>query len=100
MPASGPATAIARAMQVLGCYLVVEQPPDELVVIDQHALHERILFEKLRRQLAAERAESQRLLTPEPVELPPAQAAAVLQEREALAELGILVEDFGGGTVL
>jgi DNA mismatch repair protein MutL len=42
----------------------------------------------------------QRLLTPEPVNLWPAQAALVLERREALAELGLEVSDFGGGTVL
>jgi DNA mismatch repair protein MutL len=44
--------------------------------------------------------EVQRLVVPEPVNLPAAQAALVLEQREALAQLGLLVEDFGGGTVL
>jgi DNA mismatch repair protein MutL len=71
-----------------------------MLVIDQHALHERILFEQLRRRVAAGQLERQRLLIPEPVELPAEQAAHVLAERDALAELGLEVEDFGGGTVL
>jgi DNA mismatch repair protein MutL len=90
----------ARAMQVLGCYLVVEEPPDRVLFLDQHALHERILFGRLHTRLAAGRPECQRLLTPEPVDLPPVQAALLLEHREALAELGLLVEDFGGGTLL
>ncbi len=69
-------------------------------MIDQHALHERILFEQLRRRLAAGSLERQRLLIPEPIDLPAEQAARVLAERDALAELGLEVEDFGGGTVL
>jgi DNA mismatch repair protein MutL len=85
---------------VLGCYLVVEVPPDELLLIDQHALHERILFEQLQGRFRSGALESQRLLVPEPVGLPPTQAALVLGQREALAELGLAVEDFGGGTVL
>src|SRR5262249_20992419 len=51
-------------------------------------------------RLRSGRLESQRLLIPEPVALPPAQAALVLEQRQALADLGLGVEDFGGGTVL
>jgi DNA mismatch repair protein MutL len=71
-----------------------------MLVIDQHALHERILFDQLKRRLQAGRLETQRLLIPEPVELTAEQAARTLEHKEALAELGLGVEDFGGGTVL
>jgi DNA mismatch repair protein MutL len=87
-------------MQVLGCYLVVEEPPDRVLFIDQHALHERILFARLHARLAAGRPECQRLLAPEPVDLPSVQAALLREHRDALADLGLLVEEFGGGTVL
>jgi DNA mismatch repair protein MutL len=100
LPTQRGAPTAVRAMQVLGCYLVVEVPPDELLIVDQHALHERVLFEWLRARLASGVVESQRLVTPEVVELPPAQAAALLSHRDALAGLGLLVEDFGGGAVL
>jgi DNA mismatch repair protein MutL len=105
-PASSPSrppTAEAKALpalQVLDCYLVVEASPDEVLFIDQHALHERILFEQLRQRFEAGAVEAQRLLVPEPVELPPLQAAQVLEHRAALAELGLTVEAFGGHTVL
>jgi DNA mismatch repair protein MutL len=89
-----------RALQVLDCYLVVEVPPDEVLFIDQHALHERILFEQLQQRLRSGRLETQRLLIPETVELPTGQAALVLEQREALAELGLGVEGFGGGTLM
>jgi DNA mismatch repair protein MutL len=89
-----------KALQVLDCYLVVEVPPDEVLFIDQHALHERSLFEQLQQRLRTGTLESQRLLIPEPITLPPAQAALVLEHRAALSELGLGVEDFGGGTVL
>ncbi len=89
-----------RALQVLDCYLVVEVPPDEVLFIDQHALHERILFEQLQQRLHSGRLETQRLLIPETIELPIRQAALVLEERAALAELGLEVEDFGGGTLV
>jgi DNA mismatch repair protein MutL len=89
-----------KALQVLDCYLVVEVPPDEVLFIDQHALHERILFEQLRERLRSGRLERQRLLIPETVELPASQAALVLEQRGALAELGLEVEAFGGGTLI
>jgi DNA mismatch repair protein MutL len=89
-----------RALQVLDCYLVVEEPPDEVLFIDQHALHERILFEQMQQRLRSGRLETQGLLIPETVELPAGQAALVLEQREALAELGLGVEGFGGGTLM
>src|SRR5262245_762959 len=72
VPPTTPGAGV-RALQVLGCYLVVEVPPDEVLFIDQHALHERVLYERLRARLASGPPEAQRLLTPEVVALPPAQ---------------------------
>ena len=71
-----------------------------MVVIDQHALHERILFEELKARVERGGVESQRLLVPEPVELGDEEAAEVLDRRDVLARLGLEVEPFGGGTVL
>ena len=88
-----------NALQLYNTYLAVETP-EGLLVIDQHALHERILFEELRSRLRSGPLEAQRLLIPEPVDLSAEQAARVLEQREALSELGLGVEDFGGGTVL
>jgi DNA mismatch repair protein MutL len=88
-----------KAIQLHDLYLVVEVP-EGMLVIDQHALHERVLFEQLQQRWRSGTLQSQRLLIPEPVTLPPAQAALVLGHREALAELGLEVSDFGGGTVL
>jgi DNA mismatch repair protein MutL len=85
--------------QIHNRYLVTENA-DGMVVIDQHALHERILYEQLREKVLAGEMETQRLLVPEPVSLPPAEAAAALEARETLAQLGIEVEPFGGDTVL
>jgi DNA mismatch repair protein MutL len=91
---------VPRAIQVLDCYLVVEVPPDEILLIDQHALHERILFEQMQARLRSGTLETQRLLIPEPIHFPPTQAALVLEHRGELSELGLTVEGFGGGTVL
>ena len=94
-----PPPGSAKAIQLYDTYLVLETP-EGMLVIDQHALHERILFEQLKARLRSGPLESQPLLIPEPVKLTAEQAARTLEQREALAELGLAVEDFGGGTVL
>lgn len=88
-----------RAIQLHDSYLVVESP-DGIVVIDQHALHERILYEELRERVEQGGVEAQRLLVPEPVQLTAEEAADVLERREALRKLGLEIEPFGGDTVL
>ena len=71
-----------------------------MVVIDQHALHERIIYEQLREKVLEGNLETQKLLVPEPVTLPPSEAAAVLEQSELLQKLGIEIKPFGGDTVL
>ena len=88
-----------KAIQVHDSYLIAEAG-DGMIVIDQHALHERILYEELRSRVAQGEVESQRLLVPEPVDLSASEAAAVLEQKEVLARLGLEVESFGGDTVL
>lgn len=88
-----------RALQIHNRYLVVEND-EGLEVIDQHALHERILYEQLRDKVLAGALERQRLLVPEPVDLASNEAAAVLDNRELLAQIGVELEPFGGETVL
>jgi DNA mismatch repair protein MutL len=90
---------VEKAIQLHDAYLVVETA-DGMLVIDQHALHERILFEQLKSRVRTGALEVQRLLIPEPVDLTPEQAARTLEHRVALAELGLGVEEFGGSTVL
>src|SRR5262249_49840855 len=89
-----------NAMQVLDCYLVVDRPPDEVWFIDQHALHEAILFEQWHQRVRSGALETQRLLIPEPVNLPALQAARVLEHAAELSAPRLKGEDFGGGTVL
>ena len=72
---------------------------DGLAIIDQHVAHERILFEQVMARLSAGRLESQRLLEPLLVELPPPQRAALEAHAADLARLGFEVEPFGGGSV-
>jgi DNA mismatch repair protein MutL len=78
-------------------YLLCEAD-DELLVIDQHAAHERINFERLREALAAESVPSASLSPPATVSLSPGELAAVETHAETLESLGFAVEPFGGGT--
>ena len=80
-------------------YLVVEVT-EGVLVLDQHALYECVLFEQMKERLAAGDLEQQRLLIPEPIELPAHQVTLVLERRADLAELGLEVEGFGGSTIL
>jgi DNA mismatch repair protein MutL len=99
-PISPPApTVVHGGMQIHNRYLITENE-DGVVIIDQHALHERILYEQLRERVLAGNLEKQRLLVPEPVSLTPAEAAAALEAKEVLAQLGIEIEPFGGDTIL
>ncbi len=88
-----------RAIQVHDCYLVLETN-DGLTVIDQHALHERIMYEHLRKRVLAGNVESQKLLVPEIVELGPDEHALLLDHLELMSQLGFQLEEFGGGTLL
>ncbi|MBX9617011.1 MAG: DNA mismatch repair endonuclease MutL [Caulobacteraceae bacterium] len=88
----------ARA-QLHGTYIVA-QTRDGLIVVDQHAAHERLVYERMKVQMAQGAVTRQALLTPEVVELDPAEADRVLARADELAELGLIVEPFGGGAVL
>jgi DNA mismatch repair protein MutL len=88
-----------KALQLHDSYLIAETR-DGMMVIDQHALHERILYEELRSRVEKGGVESQRLLVPEPVHLSAAEAALVLEQQAMLHELGLEIEPFGGDTVL
>lgn len=88
----------ARA-QLHGTYIVA-QTRDGLVVVDQHAAHERLVYERMKAQMAEGAVTRQALLTPEVIELDPAEADRVAAAADQLAELGLIVEPFGGGAVL
>jgi DNA mismatch repair protein MutL len=93
------AASASNALQVHNRYLVVETDVG-IEVIDQHALHERILYEQLREKVLGGALESQKLLVPEPVDLTATESAAALDHSELLAQLGVEVQPFGGETVL
>ncbi|MDR3313489.1 MAG: DNA mismatch repair endonuclease MutL [Oscillospiraceae bacterium] len=73
---------------------------DELLLIDKHAAHERMLYERLRAEYAAEGARRQLLLEPLPLHLSREESAALLENRALLEEAGYLLEEFGSGTLL
>ncbi len=87
------------AMQVYDRYLITESE-EGVVVIDQHALHERIIYEEVREKVLAGDMEMQRLLVPEPVTLMPEEAAALSDHQSELLQLGIEVELLSGTTVV
>ncbi|MBT4011416.1 MAG: DNA mismatch repair endonuclease MutL [Planctomycetaceae bacterium] len=86
-------------IQVQNRYIITEDERG-MLVIDQHALHERILYEQIREKVLAGELEIQRLLVPEPVTLASAECALVLEQQDQLQQLGLEVEAFGGDTVL
>ncbi len=84
--------------QFLATYLVLETK-DRLLLVDQHAAHERVLYERLRADWRGERVESQGLLAPLPVPLEPAPLRALADAAEALHRLGFDLEPFGEDTM-
>lgn len=87
-----------RALQIHNTYLVVETD-DGLMLVDQHALHERILYEELRQRIAERNLESQRLLLPQLVRVPPDRLEALETHGAALARLGIELSPAGPQSV-
>ena len=79
---------------------IVAQTRDGLVIVDQHAAHERLVYERMKAQMAEGSVTRQALLTPEVVDLDPAEAERVAAKAEELAEMGLIVEAFGAGAVL
>lgn len=88
-----------RAMQIMDCYLVVEAEQG-MMIIDQHALHERIMYEYLRPRVLNGSVESQRMLIPETVDLTAREASLIVENSGILEQIGIGVEEFGTNTVL
>ena len=89
------AVPILRSVGQVGATYLVAEGPDGVYLIDQHAAHERVLFEKLMAQVEAEHPESQGLLQAETVELTQAEAELVESNLKALESLGFAIEPFG-----
>ncbi len=90
----------AAVAQVLDTYVIAITADQELVLVDQHAAHERLTHEALRAQMLAGAVRSQPLLLPAVIDLPEADAARLQAEADALAQLGLELETFGPGAIL
>jgi DNA mismatch repair protein MutL len=85
--------------QVKATYVVAEGP-DGMYLLDQHAAHERVLYERMMAQRTGDEAVAQGLLEPASVEVPPQIAALVEENLETLGQLGLEVEPFGKNAFL
>ncbi|HVP96008.1 DNA mismatch repair endonuclease MutL [Methanoregula sp.] len=97
-----PVTAVVPEMDVIGqiggIYILAEAANGELIIIDQHAAHERIFYEQVSRSMAARQA--QELLVPAIIHRPPKDAAILKSLIPALAQEGVIIEEFGAGSFL
>lgn len=96
LPHSG--VPLLRLIGQIGSTYIVAEGPDGLYLIDQHAAHERVLFEKLMAQHGNKSIPSQSLLSPEVIALPPQSSKALLSQLEFLNHFGFEVEEFGTNT--
>jgi len=103
-PLSGPhqnGVTSGIGFQIHNRYLVTQDEAG-MVVIDQHALHERVMYERIRENVLGGdgRLQTQRMLVPEPVSLTPAERSVALESKDLLTRIGIEIDDFGGDTIL
>jgi DNA mismatch repair protein MutL len=95
------ATATQQQFQIIGVlsklYVLMENA-DGLVLVDQHAAHERILFEELRRRMEEQGVLTQKLLLPQTFDVPPRDADWIERNLSILQRMGIGIESFGPGT--
>jgi len=96
--ATGGASPRPRAVQMHNLYLVAETD-EGIVIVDQHALHERVMYEQLRARIAVGSLESQRLLLPETLRVTPDQAALIEAHANLFELLGIEITPFGRDAV-
>jgi DNA mismatch repair protein MutL len=89
-----------RVVGQLGTTYIVAEGPEGMYLLDQHAAHERVLFERLLAERQRAEIASQTLLEPQPVELAPDLATLLEEHLEVLNSLGFQVEPFGGTTLL
>ncbi|MBL4790718.1 MAG: DNA mismatch repair protein MutL, partial [Kordiimonadaceae bacterium] len=79
---------------------IVSQTADGIVIVDQHAAHERLVYERMKKQIAETGVARQSLLLPEVVELEDAPMERLLKRVDELAEMGLILEAFGEGAVI
>jgi DNA mismatch repair protein MutL len=99
-PAAYAATDFGRVLGQVQDTLIVAASEQEVFFVDQHAAHERVIFERLQADVAAGTPVAQALLFPEPVDLGPATRELLGRWREPLERLGFVLEGFGGAAIL
>jgi DNA mismatch repair protein MutL len=99
-PASSFQLPLLRVIGQVNASYIVAEGPDGMYLIDQHAAHERVLYEQMLAQHAGDRLPIQPLLEPLVLDLSPEQAAVVAEEIETLHHLGVTIEPFGGAAHL
>ena len=101
-PTSVPLSAhpLGAAVAQLHSTYIVAETTDGLVIVDQHAAHERLMYEKFKAELTRDGVARQALLIPETVTLSDAQAERVLARAAEWAQLGLVIEPFGESTIL
>src|SRR5690606_5180452 len=78
---------------------IVEQSTDGLVLIDQHAAHERLVYEKFKGQMAEGGVESQGLLVPDIIDMNDVRVHALMEKADMFKRLGLEIEPFGSGSI-
>ena len=91
---------LGAAMAQVHATYIVAQTQDGLVIVDQHAAHERLVYEGLKTAVTEGSVEAQSLLIPEVVDLDPAEQSRLLRHRDTLSRIGLEIEAFGPGAVL
>jgi DNA mismatch repair protein MutL len=109
-PGAAFAPSAERAIDPIDCPLgaaraqlhetyIVAQTRDGMIVVDQHAAHERLVYERMKAEMAEGGVARQALLLPEVVDLDPAEAERVAARAPELAALGLIIEPFGAGAI-
>ena len=94
------AAAFPRRFLQVHDFFVVEEVPEGIRIIDQHALHERIILHRLRKEMREGAVESQGALIPPTFSLSPGEKAVALERSEELGRLGYIIEEFGETDVI
>ncbi|QFS81273.1 DNA mismatch repair protein MutL [Roseivivax sp. THAF40] len=99
MPAPPEALPLGAARGQVHENYIIAQTADGMVIVDQHAAHERLVYETLKRQMAERGVAAQALLIPEVVDLSVSDCALLLEAADDLSRMGLTVEPFGGSAI-
>jgi DNA mismatch repair protein MutL len=94
-PVSSRSVPMLRVLGQVGAAFIIAEGPEGLYLIDQHAAHERVMYEKIRSQISMRTSDQQPLLDPMVIELDPHETAVMERSREELNQIGFEIEPFG-----